>query len=190
LWLKHIASNRKQRCNNSVCEFLLFVVFFLWVDFEDSICLPYIWYKHKTPKGASIKEVRTKLQQIDPLSFGPCPGYVLRIMGVGSWKQGRPLPLWIFTHDTDKVEKDLMVRFFGLVFSVAPLEIFLPRPRHPCYVCLKTTLLVRADTPTLYSLISYWGLPIKDARTQGRGCPVRTFFGQRRRKMYLVRKCP
>jgi len=27
---------------------------------------------------------------------------------------------WIFIHDTDKVEGDLMVLFFGLVFSVSP----------------------------------------------------------------------
>jgi len=34
-------------------------------------------------------------------------------MGVG--KEG----IWIFIHDTDKVDKDLIVLFFGL-FSVAP----------------------------------------------------------------------
>jgi len=36
---------------------------------------------------------------------------------------------WIFIHDTDKAEEDLMVLFFDLVFSVAPLPgIFLPTP--------------------------------------------------------------
>jgi len=46
-------------------------------------------------------------------------------MGVGI---GEPRPPWIFMHDTDKVETGLMVLFFGLVFSVALLENFLPTP--------------------------------------------------------------
>jgi len=45
--------------------------------------------------------------------------------------RGGPWPLWIFRHDTDKVEGGLMVLFFGLVFSVAPpnpQKYFLPKP--------------------------------------------------------------
>jgi len=40
------------------------------------------------------------------------------------------VPLWIFLHDTDKVEGGLMVLFSAfVVFSVAfPLEIFMPTP--------------------------------------------------------------
>jgi len=48
-------------------------------------------------------------------------------MGVGSGVP-RPPP-WIFRHDTDKVEGGLMVLYFGLIFSVAPLPLeifFLP----------------------------------------------------------------
>jgi len=33
---------------------------------------------------------------------------------------GRPCPPWIFIHGTDKLEKGLMVLFFGLIFSVTP----------------------------------------------------------------------
>jgi len=40
-------------------------------------------------------------------------------MDVGSGGQGRAVPPWIFMHDTNKVEGDLMVLFFGLVFSFA-----------------------------------------------------------------------
>jgi len=44
-------------------------------------------------------------------------------------KEG-PWPSWIFIDGTDKVEKGLMMIFFGLVFTVTvlPLEIFLPTP--------------------------------------------------------------
>jgi len=42
---------------------------------------------------------------------------------------------WILIHGTDKEEKDLMVIFFGLVFSVASpfLEIFLLTPSDTNY---------------------------------------------------------
>jgi len=46
-------------------------------------------------------------------------------MGVG--RRGREAPrffLWIFMHDTDKVEGSLMVLFFGLVFALPPLGNF------------------------------------------------------------------
>jgi len=42
-------------------------------------------------------------------------------------------PPWIFIHDTDKVEEDLMILFFGLVFSVGlphPAGIFSADPLH------------------------------------------------------------
>jgi len=39
------------------------------------------------------------------------------------------VPPWVVIHNTDKVEEDLMVLFFGLVFFRSPLlENFLPTP--------------------------------------------------------------
>jgi len=35
--------------------------------------------------------------------------------------EGAVAPPWIFIYGTDKVERDLTVLFFGLVFTVAPL---------------------------------------------------------------------
>jgi len=49
-------------------------------------------------------------------------------MGVVIGGQRGAVPPWIFVHDTDKVEGGLMVLCVSLVFSVAPLEIFLPTP--------------------------------------------------------------
>jgi len=50
----------------------------------------------------------------------------VRISYIHGRRQEGSCPPWIFMHDTDKVEGGLMVRFFGLVFSVGtPLEIFL-----------------------------------------------------------------
>jgi len=37
----------------------------------------------------------------------------------GCPQRGHGLPPWIFTHSTDKVEEDLMMLFFGLVFLFA-----------------------------------------------------------------------
>jgi len=48
-------------------------------------------------------------------------------MGVGRGSRGAAVP-WIFIPDTDKVEGDLMVLFFVLVFSVAPQKFFCRRP--------------------------------------------------------------
>jgi len=44
-------------------------------------------------------------------------------MGVGSGVKGL-WPPWIFIHSTDKVERGLMVLFFGLVFPIGPPEKF------------------------------------------------------------------
>jgi len=52
-------------------------------------------------------------------------------MSVGSGGREGPRPPWIFIDGTDKVEGDLMVLIFGLVFPIDhpyPLEIFLPTP--------------------------------------------------------------
>jgi len=43
-------------------------------------------------------------------------------------QQWKACPPRVFFHGTDKVEKGLTVLFFGLVFSVSPLENFLPTP--------------------------------------------------------------
>jgi len=53
------------------------------------------------------------------------------IMGVGRGEQGGAPPSWIFIHDTDNVERGLMVLFFGLVFSLPPSswKVFCRRPR-------------------------------------------------------------
>jgi len=50
-------------------------------------------------------------------------------MGVGMGKAVTP---WIFIHDTDNVEGDVMIYFSVLFFSVAPLEFFY---RRPCVQC-------------------------------------------------------
>jgi len=48
-------------------------------------------------------------------------------VGVGRGGAEGAVPHWIFIHGTDKIEKVLMVLFFGLAFSLAPTqEIFLP----------------------------------------------------------------
>jgi len=47
-------------------------------------------------------------------------------LAAGTW------PPWIFIHDTDKVEGDLMVLFFCLDFSIPPLncwKFFCRRPQ-------------------------------------------------------------
>jgi len=41
-------------------------------------------------------------------------------MDDGRGGRGRPWPIWIFIYDPDKVEGDVMVLFFGFVFSVDP----------------------------------------------------------------------
>jgi len=51
-------------------------------------------------------------------------------MGAGSRGKGRDLP----GYNSYKVERGLMVLFFGLVFSIgSPLEIFLPTPLNEDY---------------------------------------------------------
>jgi len=49
-------------------------------------------------------------------------------IGVGSGVREGPWPPWIYIDGTDKVERGLMVLFFGLVFTVGLPGNFLPTP--------------------------------------------------------------
>jgi len=76
-------------------------------------------------------------------------------MGIGSGGQEGVSP-WIFIHGTGKVEKDLMVLFFGLVFfrCLPPLEIFVPTPLSLSQNSLRKNMLECSLILTTFAFIT------------------------------------
>jgi len=85
------------------------------------------------------------------------------ILAYMSWLPGRPQReaegAWIFLHGTDKVENDLMVLFFGLVFPCPlpphPLKIFLPTP------LVTAWFISNPKENRIYSSDNCWSVGIK-----------------------------